>query len=197
MNYTIKNNPLQKIKLLFLVLIAQNVCSQTSVKANVTTILGFPQIGIETALGKKTSFQIDAFASLWKSFNEAPFEVYMVFPEFRYYPKKTMDGFFVGGHIGGSAYNFQKWNYINTDFYQKGYSIMYGVTIGYQIHINDRFALEAFLGGGHQEGFYKGYRLSDGSRYETADNFNKSGEWLPYRGGIMVVYKLGKKKNEE
>ncbi len=165
-------------------------------KANVSALLGYPQIGLETTLGKKTTFQIDALASLWKSFNGAPQEIYMVVPEFRYYPKKALEGFYFGLHIGGSKYRFQKWNYINTDNYQVGYSILYGGTIGYQVKINEHFSLDAFLGGGSQQGFYKGYLLSTGERYEKVRNYNKSGEWLPYRGGIMIVYKLGS-KNEK
>ena len=107
-----------------------------------------------------------------------------------------MDGLYFGLHIGGSKYKFQKWNYINTDNYQEGYSVMYGGTIGYQVKINDHFSLDAFLGGGSQQGFYNGYLLSTGERYEHARKYNKSGEWLPYRGGIMIVYKLGR-KNEK
>ncbi len=26
--------------------------------------------------------------------------------------------------------------------------------------------------------------------YEKAEKYNKSGEWLPYRGGLMITYKL-------
>jgi hypothetical protein len=33
----------------------------------------------------------------------------------------------------------------------------------------------SLLGGGNQQGFYKGYLLSTGERYETAKNWNKSG----------------------
>ncbi len=163
---------------------------QTTAKINATTLLGLPQIGIETGLGKKTTFQVDFMASLWKSVNGAPHDLYMLFPEVRYYTKQKFDGFYVGGHIGGAKYKLQKWNYINTDSYQDGYSIFYGATIGYQLKINEKFSFDVFLGGGSQQGFYKGYLLSTGERYEDAKDYNKSGEWLVYRGGIMVAYKL-------
>lgn len=170
--------------------------SQTNIKGNLTTLIGFPQFGFETSLGKKTTFQVDVLASLWQSVFQAPLKINSIFPEFRFYPKKKFEGFFVGGHIGGSKYHFQKWNYLNTDYVQKGYSLMYGITIGYVVVINDRFSLETFIGGGSQQGFYKGYLLSDGTRYDKAKNFNKSGELLIYRGGVMIVYKF-KKRNEE
>ena len=41
---------------------------QTYVKANVfTTLLTIPNIGIETSIGKKSTFQFDITASFWKS----------------------------------------------------------------------------------------------------------------------------------
>jgi hypothetical protein len=27
-------------------------------------------------------------------------------------------------------------------------------------------------------------------RYEDAQKFNKSGEWLPYRGGVNLIWKI-------
>ena len=185
-----------KIAVVFFLVVTVSMQGQIAVKANATTLLGYPQIGAEFVLGKKTTFQIDALASLWKSFNGAPQEFYMVVPEFRYYTSKAMEGFYIGVHVGGSKYRFQKWNYINTDAYQVGYSVLYGGTIGYQVKINEHFSLDAFLGGGSQQGYYKGYSLSTGERYEGKKDYNKSGEWLPYRGGIMVVYKFSK-KNEK
>ena len=188
---------MKTFSLFLLLLLPFSVQCQTTVKANVSTLLGYPQIGLETTLGKKTTFQIDALASLWKSLNGGPSEIYMVVPEFRYYPKKALQGFYLGVHIGGSKYKFQKWNYLNTDFYQQGYNILYGGTFGYQVSITDRISLDAFIGGGSQQAFYKGYSISTGERYEKVKNYNKSGEFLPYRAGLMIVYKIGKGKNEK
>lgn len=88
------------------------------------------------------------------------------------------------------AFNFQKWNYLNTDKYEKGFGYFIGATIGYQVKINVKFMLDCFLGGGSHQGFYKGYYIGTTERYEKAKNYNKSGEWLPYRSGVMVSYKL-------
>jgi hypothetical protein len=52
-----------------------------------------------------------------------------------------------------------------------------------------RFMLDCFRWEGNQQGFYHGYYISTGERYETAKNWN-SGEWLPYRGGVMVSYRI-------
>jgi hypothetical protein len=59
----------------------------------------------------------------------------------------------------------------------------------YQKKINDRFMLDCFRWRKSTR-IYHGYYISTGERYETAKNWNKSGEWLPYRGGVMVSYRL-------
>lgn len=165
--------------------------AQTYIKANAfTTLLTIPNVGIETSIGEKSTFHFDALASFWKSVNGKPREFYTFTPEYRYHFKEKYNGFYAGAHIGASIFNFQKWNYINTNLYEKGVGYFIGSTIGYQIKINDKFMLDCFLGGGWHQGFYKGYDLTTGIRYEKAKNYNKSGEWLPYRGGIMVSYKL-------
>lgn len=165
--------------------------SQTYIKVNaLTTLLTIPNVGIETSIGKKSTFQFDILGSPWRSINSKPKEFYTIIPEYRYHFKEKHNGFYVGAHIGMTLFNFQKWNYLNTDRYEKGLGYVIGATIGYQQKINDRFMLDCFLGGGNQQGFYHGYELSTGNRYEFAENWNKSGEWLPYRGGVMVSYRI-------
>lgn len=165
---------------------------QTSIKGNITTLVGIPNFGLETNLGKKTTFQIDVAASFW-TIDGVPYKFALLFPEFRYYTRESGYGFFAGAHIGGGKYKLQKWNQIGG--FQEGYSVFYGLTIGYQFHLNSRLNLELFLGGGSQQGYYKGYSLETGERTDGATGYNKSGEFLPYRGGIMLVYKLKNKKD--
>jgi hypothetical protein len=52
--------------------------------------------------------------------------------------------------------------------------------------------LDFFLGGGTHQGFYHSYYIETGERFpfDHAVGRNKSGEWLPYRGGIMISYRL-------
>ncbi len=165
--------------------------SQSYIKANaLSALILIPNIGYETALSNHLSFQVDVNASFWKSINGHPYQFVTVIPEIRYHFKETFSGFYFGAHIGGAAYNLHKWNYKALNYRQEGYSYLLGGTIGYQRKISEKFMLEAFLGGGSQQGFYKGYIGDTGVRYETAKKFNKSGEWLPYRGGLMVCYKL-------
>jgi hypothetical protein len=166
--------------------------AQTKIKGNLATpLVLIPNFGIETRLYNHVSYQFDAQASFWEKFQGGPLKFLMIFNEIRLYSKPDNTGFFIGGHIGGSKYNIKKWNYYDLDKRQEGYNMMYGGTIGYQFKFKNRFNLEFFLGGGSSQGYYKGYYISTGERYDTyVKNFNKSGEWLPYRGGLMLVYQL-------
>jgi opacity protein-like surface antigen len=182
---------MKKLLILIVLLISVQSQSQTYVKVNaLTTLLAVPNVGIETSIGKKTTFQFDILASPWKSINGKPTQFYIFTPEYRYHFKEKYNGFYAGAHIGATLFNFQKWNYLNTDRYEKGLGYFIGATIGYQIKVNDKFMLDCFLGGGSHQGFYKGYLLSTGERYDGAKDYNKSGEWIPYRGGIMVSYRI-------
>jgi hypothetical protein len=67
---------------------------------------------------------------------------------------------------------------------------MIGATIGYEKKINERVVLDCFLGGGSSQGFYKGYYLDSNIRYDKAKDYNKSGEWIPYRAGVMISYRI-------
>ena len=176
--------------LLVLLLVVTSSFSQTYIKFNApTTLLGAPQIGVETSLGKKFTFEGDVLGTYWESFNGAPLKVVMVFAEVRYHFSGKYNGIYVGGHLGGGAFEFQKWNYINSDKYQTGQAVFMGVSLGYEIKINEKWMIDMFIGGGNQQGHYVGRHLTTGERYEHS-SYNKSGEWLPYRGGVMFSYKL-------
>lgn len=165
--------------------------SQNRISINAaTTVLGFPSIGFEKPIAKHFSFHLDAIGSTFNQYHNKPLKFLIITPEFRYYTKSGQSGFYVGAHIGGSTFHLQKYGYENTNKYQKGFNYMAGVSIGYVYFVTDKIALEAFVGGGTVQSFYKGYDGDTGIRYETIKNYNKSGEWLPYRGGLNVIMKL-------
>ena len=137
------------------------------------------------------TLQVDAAASFWKSVNNAPLQFLIVTPEIRYHFKENYNGFYVGANIGGSKFKLQKWDYIDAGLvYQEGFSYFVGATIGYQKQVSKKWMIDIFLGGGNSQGFYKGYYLNTDIRYDPAEKYNKSGEWIPYRGGVMISYKL-------
>jgi hypothetical protein len=167
--------------------------SQTYIKGNGATALALiPHIGIETSIGKKSTFQADIMSSFWTTNDGLPLEFTVFTLEYRYHFKEKFNGLYIGGNAGYDIYNVTKWNYIVHRVHQIGIGYSIGATIGYQKKLNDRFTLDFFIGGGNHQGFYHSYYIDTGKRWEldTAVGYNKSGEWLPYRGGIMICYRL-------
>lgn len=184
---------MKKLFIYTFLFIAVSSHSQTYIKGNAVTALALiPNIGIETSIGKKSTFQFDILASFWSSIDGKPYEFYSFTPEYRYHFTEKYNGFYVGGHVGFDIYNATKWNYYDDGVYQNGVGYFIGATIGYEKKLSDRFMLDFFLGGGNHQGFYNSYYIETGERYERdyAEDRNKSGEWLPYRGGIMISYRI-------
>ncbi len=188
---------------LFIFMISFYAHSQTELKFNtVTALILVPNIGIEVGLTNHFSFQLDVTASFWDSFDGAPLQMTQIFPEFRYYPKGNMNGFYAGGHAGFGMFTLtksrfpqfiEKGNYTK-DEQMSGRNTYYGITLGYKKQMNHKWGYEIFLGGGTSQANYRGYSYINKTRYDIpfdeVRNFNKSGEWLPYRGGIMIFYRM-------
>ncbi|MFD2907231.1 DUF3575 domain-containing protein [Flavobacterium ardleyense] len=181
---------MKSILVAVVVLLSSFIYSQDRINVNATTLVGFPSIGYEKMVAPNFSFHIDATGSIFNSFNDMPLKFLMITPEMRWYSKKENTGLYVGGHIGGVVFNLQKYGYENSDKYQKGLGYQLGVSVGYIYPVSDRIAIEAFVGGGSVQTFYKGYVKTTGIRYDGAKEYNKSGEWLPYRGGVTIIFIL-------
>lgn len=166
--------------------------------------IGILNLGLEKQISPKYTLQGDVFISPWKSFAGHELQIYSLSVEGRYHFKEAFKNWYLGVNIGAAAYNLQKWSYwndksfenwngeilINSNLYQKGFSIMLGVTAGYQFQLSERWNLDLYATVGTSQGFYKGYDRTTGKRYDSAKEFNKSGEIIPYRGGVMISYKL-------
>ncbi|MDR4892933.1 MULTISPECIES: DUF3575 domain-containing protein [unclassified Chryseobacterium] len=166
--------------------------------------LGILNLGIEKQISPKYTLQGDVFISPWKSFGGHKLQFYSVSAEGRYYFTEAFKHWYIGANVSVAAYNATKWSYWNdstfenwngeilknSNLYQKGFSVMLGVTAGYQFQLSERWNLDIYGTVGTSQGFYKGYDKSTGRRYDSAENFNKSGEIIPYRGGVMISYKL-------
>lgn len=181
---------LKNIFIFFLFFFSLNCQSQTYIKGNVATALALiPNFGIETSIGKKATFQVDVISSFW-SINGRPEQFLIFIPEYRYHLKEKYNGFYLGAHIGGTIYRVSKWDHYDSNQVEKGFGVLAGATIGYQVKISKKFMMDFYLGGGNHQGFYKGYEGKTGERYDHAYAYNKSGEWIPYRGGVMLSYNI-------
>jgi hypothetical protein len=158
---------------------------QSAVKINAAALLlGVPHLAAETVHGKHTTFQLDVAASLWQSIKGQPFEVLMGIGEVRRYGGTAMQGPYVGVHLGVAVFRLQKWNYWGTSKYQAGRTALAGVTVGWAQRISETVTLDWFIGGGNQQALYRGFDAARGDAEYVG--LNRSGEWLPYRGGVMV-----------
>ena len=212
--YSLKNF-LNSWKLIsaFVWLFFQSTLAQTEAKLNVATApFLIPNAGIEFAVGERQSIQLDVLGSFWDEMpllDDAPLHINQTFFEYRWYQKPNRGQWFVGPHIGFGMFTLQKpkslilFDYyeevegesgpIGDDEYQSGRVAFYGFTVGYKKHLNPSWALEAFIGAGLTQSWYKGYK-----GLERVDHlgepdirpFNGSGEVLIYRGGLMLVYKI-------
>ena len=184
---------------------------QLEAKANVLTSLGLiPNVGVEIQTGQKNSLQLDVLASFWNKLNNSktPLHINQTFLEYRFYKKNDLCGLFIGPHIGYGMFTLKKPNFAiiydpygssnyDNDTYQSGRVAFYGLTIGYKKRLSQRISLEAFIGGGYSMSNYKAYR--EDNRIDIRDNwrtFNRSGEFVAYRGGLMINYNFNPYKNK-
>lgn len=166
--------------------------------------VGVINIGLEKQLTSKITIQGDVLVSPWKSFAGHELQYYSLSLEGRYYFNQAFSHWYVGANIGVSSFVVQKWNYwkdvpyindrnevfLKSNLYQKGVSLMIGITGGYQFKVSDNWNIDVYATVGSSSDFYKGYDRTTGQRYDVAQKYNKSGEILPYRGGVMISYKL-------
>lgn len=181
--------------------------NSTYIKGNALFLpIGIINAGIETQLSENYTFQADVFISPWKSFAGKYLQAYMIGFEGRYYFDKAFRHWYVGANIMANRFILQKWNYwkdepyqyeegapiySKSDLYQDGFSFMFGATVGYQFQMGENWNVDLYLGGGNSQDFYKGYHKILGVRYDDdGRKWNRSGEWIPYRGGVMISYKL-------
>ena len=192
----------------FLLLFSLTLNSQTELKFNLASApFLVPNIGIEVQISERFGYQLDTSASFYNNIEGSPFHMTQIFNEIRFYPKnkKNKRSFFVGTHVGYGMYNLRlpRWianlsgsEYKEEGSYQYGRNAYYGITIGKKIPLkNEKFNLEIFVGGGSSQSNYKYYNKDEQRIFAITNykrKFKKSGEELPYRGGLMLTYKSSK-----
>ena len=176
-------------------------------KANALFLpLGILNAGVEYQLNNKVTIEGDVFISPWKSFAGKYAQVYMIGFDGRYYFQEAFKHWYVGANISAARFIIQKYNYWNdvlyqytptsptykaSDLYQNGYSMMCGATVGYQFQLATNWNMDLYLGAGTIQSYYKGYHKTLGVRYDDdGRSFDRSGEFLPYKGGVMISYRL-------
>lgn len=179
------------ILFLFAFLFSSNTYqSQTYVKGNVIALAGFLNVAIERKVAPRYTIQGDLFVSPWKSYAGKHLQVIGSQLEGRYYFDEAFNKWYVGANVGLAVFDIEKWGYWKLGVYQHGFTALFGGTLGYQMKIKKKWNLDFYISAGNSQANYRSYWKSTGIRYDSAKGNNRSGEWIPYRGGIMVSYKL-------
>ena len=113
--------------------------------------------------------------------------------EYRYYFTESFKNWYVAANTGVAIYRMQKYNHLNLGIHQEGYSILLGGTVGYVVKVNDKINLDIFLGGGNAQSKYRSYYNAFPdirADKEEGASINRSGEWIPYKGGVMISYQI-------
>jgi hypothetical protein len=191
-----------------LLLPCQKSWSQVDVKLNLATVpFLVPNAGIAFQTKERQAVQLDVLGSFWDEFpllEDSPLHLTQIFFEYRWYQKEGLKGWFVAPHIGFGMYTMERPNFLfikgrygTPDYergkYRSGRVAFYGVTFGYTWALNQKWALEAFVGVSLSQAMYKGYRNEQRVDIKPEDAyipFNGSGEVGVYRGGLMLIYKI-------
>ncbi|GGP06236.1 hypothetical protein GCM10010992_25640 [Cloacibacterium rupense] len=186
---------MNKLKTFFLItfflFFGDKINAQTYAKVNMLGLpLGMLNAGVEAKVSDNITLQPEFFISPWRSFLGNRLQIYNFNLEGRYYFKESFNHFYIGGNAGIAIFDIQKWNYLNSNQYQRGYSLLFGVTVGYQYPISEKLNIDMYLGGATSQGFYHGYDIVNGQRYEPKNPWNRSGELIPYKVGVALSYKI-------
>lgn len=194
-----------KFKIFILSLISTLVVSMghaeeiAEVKVNVAAgAVAIFNPSIELGFARRSAITMDyvgAFAKSDYMGTGDPFMVSMGFFGYRHYLKAdSHSGFFAGGDLGLYVFRMNK-NLAplvvndHGDQYDVGYGFMLGMTLGYKYLFtkSKRWAVEASISGGWQRAQHEGYDYATGTRQFL---LNPSAEWLLYKGGIYLNYRL-------
>ena len=189
--------------------------SQTDVKINLLTApFLIPNFAFEIPTSKNQSVQLDVLGSFWNEFslfNDEHFLINQTFLEYRWYQNELNQGWFIGPNIGYGMFTLKKpdWaeirefprtstillseHIISNDEYSSGRTFFYGLSFGIKKRLSSKWFMEFFIGAGLTHSWYKGFQglnrtdLNNETEYRR---FNKSNEWLLYKGGLMLVYRM-------
>ena len=169
--------------------------AQTYLKVNTLYAAALvPNVAVETFLHKNFTFNADYTMSFWESIGGRPYKGLQTTAEARYYPKQAFRGFYVAGYVGYDSYKVSKWGHPSTDI-QTGIGVAVGLTLGYSLPVANRWNIDFYVAGGWHHGWYHGWDQLTNDYYV---GWNSSGEWIPYKAGVTVAYRLtsDKKMNQ-
>lgn len=126
-----------------------------------------------------------------------PFLLNMAIAEYRaYLPGRDHKGFFAGFDMGLHQYKADKnaipfiANDHDDGVYDWGFGYLLGLNLGYKFLFGNRFGVELSTAFGWQHSQHEQYGPTGNIRY----HMNASGEWMLYKGGVILSYRFGQKE---
>ena len=189
--------------------------AQTHIKLNGLYALGgVINPAVEFPLSARSTFQSEVVWSPWESVTlggrSGPMKFGILLNEYRRYFRQRNDGWYLAANAGGMAFHMTKPYWERGLRLQqksaKGYGFMFGLALGCEWKVGERWLLDAYFGWSFMSSWYNGYSLVDGLVegdyvYDKGelilhpmghehDPWNGSAEWLPNKIGISVGYRI-------
>ncbi len=174
-----------------------------AIKTNIPFLaIGAPNIGAEFTISRKLSISGDIMkiSYLYKTkeevFNSLSGGVelrYYVNPKY-YYTNNMYDGFYIGPYVLAGNYNvgFARNSDPSKNFRYHGRGVSAGASIGYKLHLADRFKLDFNICLGYAHLNHDKYHLG-GENVNFPLEVKLTKQWLgPTKAGISLVYNLFK-----
>ena len=182
---------------MLLMLISMNSFSQNiGVKSNLlywaTTT---PNIGLETAVGKKHTAQVFVGFNPWKQSggDQSSLRHWLVMPEYRYWFCQNFNGWFLGAHAMGGQFNaggvklpFGMFKDLRDHRYE-GWYVGGGVTAGYQWPLSKHWNLETSIGIGYDYIQYDKFKCGNCGEKVKSSHDNYVG---PTKAALSLIYML-------
>ena len=161
--------------------------------------LGITNAALELDVSRHLSVTLPLYYSAWNYFKSTTkFRCLLFQPELRYWVDETKTGFFAGGHIGVSSYNFAfGGEYRFQDHDGKTPAIGAGVSLGYRLPLtsDNRWQMEFSLGAGAYALNFDVFQNTP----DVKDGVYLSSRRMPYVGldqalvSVLYRFDLGRK----
>ena len=192
MNFSNQLNKVYVVILIFIFYGQQARSQEVTIKTNLaywaTTT---PNLGMEFALGKKSTLEISGGLNPFEFSDNKRFKHWLVQPEYRWWFCETFNGHFLGVHAHGAQFNVGGWDIpigrldVFKDKRYEGYLYGGGLSYGYQWVLSNRWNFEFNIGAGYARIHYNEYPCKDCGTKQDEGNYNY---WGVTKAELSFIY---------
>lgn len=154
-------------------------------------------LGVEYGWGRRWSIDLSGSYNPWTFADGRKWKHWLVQPELRYWTKACQSGHFVGVHLLGGVYNFNRMYlpfraFPDTNEYRfEGWGVGVGLTYGYRWNFTERWGMEGQLGFGYIYTDYDRFCPEDCGERASTGTHHYIG---PTKIALNLIYRFGAKK---